>query len=162
VYSPKMNRSPALIPIFFLVLAVVFMITPSFAADGSHHKHHVAVAGGLARNNDQSSGYLGVDYVYRFSGPWAAGVFYEEVSGDFDIRAWGLTFGRYFDSGWKIGAGPGAEYKFKKNKTLALFHVSGGYDWHMGNWSIGPVATLDFIEGGEQTYYLGMSIGYGF
>ena len=135
--------------LFFLVLAIVFMITPSFAADGSHHKHHVAVVGGLARNNDTF--IVSADHV-----------FYEEVSGDFDIRAWGLIIGRYFDSGWKIGAGPGAEYKFKKNKTLALFHVSGGYDWHLRNWSIGPVATLDFIEGGEQTYYLGMSIGYGF
>lgn len=132
-----------------MVLAIVFMITPSFAADGSHHKHHVAVVGGLARNNDTF--IVSADHV-----------FYEEVSGDFDIRAWGLIIGRYFDSGWKIGAGPGAEYKFKKNKTLALFHVSGGYDWHLRNWSIGPVATLDFIEGGEQTYYLGMSIGYGF
>ncbi len=29
----------------FLVMAAVFMIAPSFAADDSHHPHHVAVAG---------------------------------------------------------------------------------------------------------------------
>ena len=68
----------------------------------------------------------------------------------------------YFDNGLKLGAGPGAEHKLKKNKTLGLFHLSTGYDWHNGNWSIGPVATLDLIEGGDETFYLGVSGGYGF
>lgn len=148
--------------VFNLLITALLCVRVYAADEEEHHRHHVAIAGGAAWHDGHNSGYLGVDYVYRFNGPWAAGVFYEEVSGDFDVRAWGLIIGRYFESGWKIGVGPGAEYKIKKDKTLALFHISTGYDWRKGNWTMGPVATVDFIEGGEHTYYLGLAVGYGF
>jgi uncharacterized protein YhjY with autotransporter beta-barrel domain len=61
-----------------------------------------------------------------------------------------------------MSGGIGAEYKIKKDKTLALVHFSAGYDWHFGNWSFGPAATIDFIEDSSQTYYLGVALGYGF
>ena len=90
------------------------------------------------------------------------GAFIENVSGDFIIRAYGLTFGKFFFNGWKIGVGPGVEKKIRDDKTLLLVHVSGGYDWHSGNWSFGPIATIDFIENNSNTCYLGFSLGYGF
>jgi len=146
-----------------MILAAVLITAPSLAAEEEgHHRHHVAVSGGLAKNDSKTSGFVGVDYFYRFGERWAAGIFYEEVSGDFDIRAWGFTVGRHFNSGWKVGAGAGAEYKFDKDQTLGLVHISAAYDWHRGNWTIGPTASFDFIEGGHQTYYLGLAVGYGF
>ena len=133
------------------------------AAGEGGHRHHVGAAAGYARHENENSTFVGLDYVYRFGGgPWAAGVFYEEVFGDFDLQAWGVTGGYFFSNGFKLGAGIGAEYKIKKDKTLALVHITAGYDWHFGNWSVGPVATVDFIENGSQTYYLGLSAGYGF
>lgn len=153
------------IVVYRVAAAVALFSAPVLAATAAEegsHRHHVAVAAGAAAHNSETSAYLGVDYVYRFSGPWAVGVFYEEVSGDFDLRALGVSVGRYFDSGWKLAGGIGAEYKIKKDKTLALVHLTAGYDWHIGNWSVGPTATVDFIENGEQTYYLGVSVGYGF
>ena len=146
-----------------LMLVTVVITAPSLAAEGEgHHRHHVSVSGGLAINDSKTSGFVGVDYFYRFGEQWAAGVFFEEVSGDFEVRAWGFTVGRHFNSGWKVGAGAGAEYKFDKDQTLGLVHISAAYDWHRGNWTIGPTATIDFIEGGHQTYYLGLAVGYGF
>ena len=73
---------------FVLMLVTVVITAPALAAEEEgHHRHHVAVAGGLARNDSKTSGFLGVDYFYRFGEQWAAGIFLEEVSGDFDIRA---------------------------------------------------------------------------
>jgi hypothetical protein len=148
--------------LIFNLLMTALLFSQVCTAEEEHHRHHVALAGGIAWHDSKNSGFLGVDYVYRFKGPWTAGVFYEEVSGDFDVRALGLIIGRQFDSGWKIAAGPGLEYKINKDKTLKLFRVTTGYDWTNGNWTMGPIATADLIEGGEHTYYVGLAVGYGF
>ena len=65
----------------------------------SDHPHHLAVAVGGASHDSKNSAFVGVDYVYKFGVNWAGAIFYEEVSGDFDLRAWGLTLGYVFDSG---------------------------------------------------------------
>jgi hypothetical protein len=142
-----------------LIFSVVYIETGYAAED--RHSHHAAVAGGVAWHDSKSSAFIGVDYLYRFRNNWGLGVFYEEVSGDFDVQAWGLNAVRFFDSGFKIGGGLGGEHKIKKDKTLGLARLTTGYDWHRGNWSYGPIATADFIEGGEHTYYMGFALGYG-
>ena len=132
------------------------------AEGGGHHPHHVAAATGAAWHDDKSSAYLGLDYVYNFESGFTAGVFYEEVSGDFDLQAWGALFGRTFSNGFKFSAGPGAEYKLKKKETLLLFRTTAGYDWHFGSWSVGPAIAYDFIEDESNTLYVGVAVGYGF
>lgn len=139
-----------------------FGFVPLASSAGDAHPHHIAVATGVAQHHGEKSLYLGVDYLYRFKNDFAAGVFFEDVSGDFDLRAFGLIFGKYFSNGLKLGVGPGVEKKIDKDETLYLFHVSGGYDWHADRWSFGPVATIDFIEDNNKTYYLGFAVGYGF
>jgi hypothetical protein len=144
-----------------VALALVLLITPAWAEESSH-ANHVALATGGAWHGSKSSVFLGADYVYRFENDFGLGAFYESVSGDFDLQAYGLIFGKYFESGWKVAVGPGVEKKIDKDHTLLLFHVSGGYDWHFGNWSVGPVATYDMIEDNSNTVYLGVALGYGF
>jgi len=148
--------------IVFAAASLFIGMAPLAISAGNEHPHHIGIATGVARHHNENSAYLGVDYVYRFKNDYAAGVFFENVSGDFDLRAYGLMFGKYFANGFKVAAGPGVEKKIKKDKTLLLFHLSGGYDWHVDRWSIGPVATIDFIEDNSQTYYLGFGVGYGF
>jgi hypothetical protein len=143
------------------LLALLQFTLPASAAEESH-PHHVAVTAGEAWHGSETAGFLGADYVYRFKNNFAAAVFVERVSGDFELLAYGVTAGYFFENGWKIGAGPGIEKKLVKNETLALFHVTTGYDWHINNWSIGPSATYDFIEDNSNTLYLGVSVGYGF
>ena len=98
-------------------LLAVLPAETSIAVEDGHHPHHIAIAGGAARHNDENSGYLGVDYTYRFKNDYLVGAFAEEVSGDFNIRAFGLIFGRYFGDGWKVGTGPGVETKLKNNTS---------------------------------------------
>jgi hypothetical protein len=138
------------------------IFTSQVRAEEARRPHHIAIAFGGAGHGSETSGFLGFDYSYRFKNDLAVFLFAEDVSGDFEVQAFGIGFGKYFDSGWKIGAGPGVEKKLETGKKLNLFHLSGGYDWHKGNWSYGPMASIDFIEQNQETYYLGWAFGYGF
>ena len=154
-------RLPALTA-SLLALAGSLGASGAVAAEGERHPHHVAVATGGAWHGSETSAFLGLDYAYTFENGYSAAIFIEQVRGDFDLAAYGLSFGKFFDNGFKFGTGPGFETKLKNDKTLFLWHVTVGYDWHFGSWSIGPVASYDFIEDASNTQYLGISIGYGF
>jgi len=131
----------------WVVLILMSTVSPAWSAVDAHpHQHHLGAATGAAWHDGKNSAYLGMDYVYRFQSDFALGAFIENVSGDFNIRAYGLTFGKFFSNGWKIGVGPGVEKKIKDDKTLLLVHVSGGYDWHSGNWSFGPIASSTLLK----------------
>ena len=127
----------------------------------NHHPHHLALATGISWHDSKNSAYVGADYVHSWENGWGVGVFYEEVSGDFDLQVIGLLISRNFQNGWKLNFGPGVEHKLKKNKNLALFRLQTGYDWHSRHWSWGPQLTVDLIEDGNTTYYAGFSVGYG-
>ena len=142
----------------FRLLEIVF---PENAAEDGHHPHHAALATGVSWHDSKSSVYLGADYVYSWENGWGVGGFYEEVNGDFDLQVIGLLVSRNFHNGWKFNFGPGVERKLDKDKTLALFRLQAGYDWHSGSWSWGPQLTVDLIEDGNTTYYAGFSVGYG-
>ncbi len=140
---------------------VLLICVPAHSAD-EHHPHHVGVTGGIAGHDSKASGFIGLEYSYRFKNDWAALVFTEQVRGDFDVDLFGIGAIKHFANGFKIAAGPGVERKIKKNKTLFLIHVGVGYDWHSGSWSYGPVVAIDFIEDSNQVYYAGFGFGYGF
>ena len=131
------------------------------ASEEPHQSNHLAIAGGVGWHDSESSAFLGIDYIYSISPSWGLGAFYEEVNGDFDLQAWGLLAKRSWESGFSFAFGPGYEYKLAKDKTLFLFRLQGGYSWHSGSWSFGPVITADLIEDGNSTYYAGFTVGYG-
>lgn len=147
-------------PAACIVISALLALGP--AAMSAEPGHHVAGGAGLSLHGSETSAFVGVDYAYIFESKFAIMVFYEEVAGDFDLRAAGLSFGKFFDNGWKVGTGPGIETKLKDNKNLFLWHAGAGYDWHRGAWSFGPMAVIDFIEDESTTFYLGFSVGYGF
>ena len=144
-------------------LTLIAML-PSLAqsAEDGHHSHHLAASVTLARHGGKTSSGIGVDYAYVFESGFAIAGYFEDVRGDFDVQAYGLAFGRFFDNGFKASTGPGIETKLKSNKNLFLWHLTAGYDWHSGNWSYGPIVTYDFISDASNTVYLGFGIGYGF
>ena len=161
-----MNNSktrPAFIKIGTMI--VVFLtspVAPVSAEDQERHRHHIGVAGGATFHGSESAAYLGFDYVYTFDNGYAAAVFVEQVRGDFDLAAYGLSFGKFFSNGWKVATGPGIETKLKEEKNLFLWHFTAGYDWRFGRWTVGPVASYDYIEDASNTAYFGLGVGYGF
>lgn len=149
---------------YFLLITVIWAFAGSLAlaAGDDKHPHHIAMATGAAWHDDESSIYLGVDYAYTFDNGYSAVVFVEQVRGDFDLAAYGFAAAKFFDNGWKVATGPGVETKLKNNKTLFLWQIRLGYDWHFDDWTVGPIASFDFIEDGSNTSYFGVSVGYGF
>lgn len=131
-------------------------------ADGAHHPHHLGASTGALFQDDKTSAFLGLEYSYRFQNGFGLLVFAEEARGDTDLEVFGVGVMKFFDNGFKVAVGPGWERKIKQDKTLALLHVSAGYDWHRGNWSFGPFASIDFIENNHDAYYLGFAVGVGF
>ena len=159
-----MSRKPTLACQALATVAMLSLLQLSLPASAAEeaHPHHVAVAAGGAWNDNKTAGYIGADYVYRFKNNFGAAVFIERVSGDFELLAYGVSGGYFFENGLKIATGLGVEKKLQKDKTLGLIHLTAGYDWHINNWSVGPVATYDFIEDNSNTLYLGFALGYGF
>lgn len=143
------------------LLAALYPGVNARAAEGAH-PHHIAGVVGVARHKSKNSEFWGVDYAYTFENELSVFVFYEQVRGEFDINAFGVQVGTHFGGGFKAAIGPGIETKLQKDKNLLLLRLTFGYDWHFDNWSIGPVATYDFIEDESDTVYLGLSVGYGF
>ena len=57
--------------------------------------------------------------------------------------------------------GVGAERElFGETKYLARLGVQ--YQFHPGSITIAPVAWADFVENGNELYFVGVTIGFGF
>ena len=146
------------------LLPMCLLLVANFvqAAGDAHHPHHVALVGGYSWHGNEESVYVGADYVYSFPSGLTLGGFIEDVRGDFDLQAVGVMVGKQFQSGFKISAGPGVEYKIKKDKYLGLVRAMVGYDWKFGSFTVGPALSYDWIEDASNTTYLGLQFGYGF
>jgi hypothetical protein len=145
------------------ILLLVLLISQSvYAADNDHHPHHVAVATGYSWHGDEESVYTGVDYLYGFANGFTVGAFLEDVRGDYDLQAVGVLFGKQWENGFSLSAGPGVEYKIKKDQHLLLLRTTLAYNWHFSNWSVGPILSYDTIEDASNTTYFGIALGYGF
>jgi hypothetical protein len=150
-----------------LVLGILMCILAPFLTSAAmsgeaHHPHHIAAGTGYSWHGDKESIYTGVDYVYSFTNGFTIGAFLEDVRGDFDLQAVGILFGKKWSNGLKLSVGPGVEYKIEKDEKLLLLRATAAYDWHIGNWTVGPILSYDTIEDVSNTTYLGLTVGYGF
>ena len=159
--NQHMMKVLSVLALVWASLPMAFAQTQILANEEVHQPHHLALAGGVGWHDSEDSAFLGIDYFYAVSNSWGLGAFYEEVNGDFDLQAWGVLAKASWGHGFSFAFGPGYEYKLAKDKTLFLFRLQGGYSWHFGSWSVGPVITADLIEDGNSTYYAGFTVGYG-
>jgi hypothetical protein len=90
-----MNRNLIRAVLFSLLVFIVFPVQ----ADDARHPHHIGVAFGEAGHGSETSSYLGLDYSYRFKNNLVLFLFAEDVSGVFEVQAYGFGLGKFFDSG---------------------------------------------------------------
>jgi hypothetical protein len=126
------------------------------------HRNHIAGAAGVGWHDSESALSLTIEYERRLYQKWGVIGFWEETFGDFDLGAIGVLGAYHPSENWKVFTGTGIERKLKAKKNKGLIRVGGTYGWHFGNFSVGPLMSIDFVEGGNRVYYLELTGGYGF
>jgi hypothetical protein len=131
------------------------------------HKHaSLFLGGGVERKKDGREKQIGIavgaDFQYSFHPRWAIGGVFEAL-GKNTLRdvVVALPISYRPTERWRVFAGPG--YEFTATKDKALLRVGAGYEIKLdGNWSVAPELIADFIDGGAQTWLMGVAIGYEF
>ena len=163
-------RSNMLVALLVTCLAAA---APALGADPGHgdmtgHKHLALFLG--VGEEDTASGQkhdaeaVGVEYEYRLNNEWGIGAVVERL----DVHGKTNTvvvvpFSYHFGGGFRAFFGPGYEFKAVASKDKALARIGLGYEFHVNeHWTIAPEVLNDFIDGGYNTWLVGVAIGYGF
>ncbi len=125
--------------------------------------HHLAVFGGATIHHGHAAPTFGVEYEFRLPvwqyrlgvGPIVEGIFDTSTASIIAPAAFLHPWG-----GLKLLAAPGVE----ATSGHAAFLVRGGlgYEFHLGSWSLTPLAQFDWVFGGGLAQVYGLSVGYGF
>jgi uncharacterized protein YhjY with autotransporter beta-barrel domain len=157
------KRHSLLTALLILISLQLLFPAPVVAAEAHDwHQHHVSALFGAARKSSKTQPFVGLDYEYRYNDHFGFGAYYEEVWDNIDLQAFGFLLTYHPDNHWKIFGGPAVERKLDSEESKLLMKVAVGYDFHVGDWSHGPVVAVDFVEDNHQVGYLGWTVGYGF
>lgn len=156
-----MKKTPV---IAFVLLIMLFHSQISLAenAEGAGHRNHLAVVGGFARHHGKNANYLGLEYEYELNERWGIGGFYEQTFNGVDIEALGITGAYSPGAGWKLMGGIGSEGKLDNSERKWLARAGVGYRFHVGDLTVTPLFTADWIEDNSTALYLGAAVGFGF
>ena len=149
-----------------IIIAAAAMLAPPTAAlaagdEWSDHPHHLALILGTTNKSGKWAETYGLEYTYRLSELWALGGWYEESTGDFELESWGVIGNLFVGPSLPILIGVGAEQElFGETKYLGRLGVQ--YQFHPGNISVAPTGWVDFVENGNELYFIGVTVGFGF
>lgn len=134
-----------------------------FAESGA--KHIPGVFFGVLDADGETDSSLGVEYEYKFTHSWGAGIVYEKSNdahhGD------GVTSSiaaLYFhpNAGWRLGIGAGREkVGGHHSHTESLKRLGIAYDFHVGHFGIAPTFNIDRVNGENNEVY-GIAVTYPF
>ena len=139
--------------------AVLFLLSPPSAAEtpGQHIGHfpgHVlGVFIGDTFEERREGVTLGLEYEYRASERFGVGFIAEHVSGDLDLNVFVVPFALHHGP-WKLYTGPGLETGHHGDK--AMLRVGVEYGFHLNRFEISPQVDVDFVEGGETLFVIGV------
>jgi hypothetical protein len=154
VLVPYFHRQGRAAAVLFLLL----LSTPSAAdAPGEHTgqfpAHFLGVFVGDTFEDRRDGVTLGLEYEYRASERFGVGFIAEHVYGDLDVNVFVVPFALHRGP-WKLYTGPGLETGHHGDK--ALFRVGMEYGFHLNRFEISPQVDVDFVEGGERLFVVGV------
>ena len=146
-------------------LAVVFVIATMFASSVLAGEHELGVFLGDTRYDQTSALTLGADYEYRWSATAGAGLLFEYIQGDRQIREYifGIPFYVHPYGGLRLCLAALYVSENVDDETVARGAVRAGlaYAIEAGSFNFTPQFNFDFIH--NQVYMVyGFGFGYRF
>lgn len=142
-----------------LALSVVSIALASGAAhasSGEHHHFPAVFVGGTSVDGETDFTY-GIEYEYKFSKRWGAGVVFEKTDDAHHGDGTTISLASVYLHPWKdlrLGAGLGQEkIGGDHSHTEDLYRISASYDFHVAEFGIAPTIAVDFIDGETATVF---------
>jgi hypothetical protein len=148
-----------------LALSVCTALTSSsaFASTDETPKHIPGVFVGYTTIDDETEFSYGVEYEYKFSKLWGAGIVYEKTDDAHHGAGVDITLAALYLHPWKelrVGLGYGKEtvgsytdhdHHYHSSYKEDVVRTSLSYDFHVGDFGIAPTLAFDFIDGETAT-----------
>ena len=149
-----------------LLIAVLFIFTAnvSYASSGKHHHFPGIFLGATTSDSDTNFSY-GVEYEYKFSKLWGAGLVYENTADAHHGAGVDISLAALYLHPWKqlrIGAGYGKEkigsytdhdHHLHSSQKENIARASFSYDFHIGGCGVAPTIAFDFVDGETATVF---------
>lgn len=144
------------------ILIPAFMYGQETESKPKHQEehYHISTFAGYSTDNHGKTGYkLGLEYEYRVSDKFGLGGTFDFTGKDFEIFSFsiGSTFYPF-----RFPLIPVAAVGFKNSKGDWKPFLRGilVYDFHAGNFSLGPMLMWDIYNEEKNILSYGLTIGY--
>lgn len=128
------------------------------AADGKQHAFGVFLGATDAKNETEFT--YGIEYEYKFTPRWGAGLVYERTDEAHHGDGVDVTLGSiyYHPDALRLGLGFGREkVKGAHPHSENLIRLSASYDFHVGEFAVAPTFAVDFIDD-DEAVVIGVAI----
>ena len=153
----------------FLLLVFLFTgLASSYAQEDEGHKpkhkedhYHLSAFAGFTTNYKGKEGYkLGVEYEWRFKEWMGLGGTFDFTGNDFNIFAFSVGASFYpFKFPLIPAVGVGLK-NYNKSKWKPFYRGILVYDFHVGNFSFGPMVMYDLFPERKDIMSYGVTVGY--
>jgi hypothetical protein len=132
-------------------------IAPAFASSNETVQHVPGIFVGFTDAEGETEFSYGLEYEYKFSKQWGAGIVYEKTDKAHHEDGVEVKLAAIYLHPWKnlrLGAGAGKEEIGGHHPhTEDLYRASVSYDFHLGDFGIAPTLAIDFVDGETATVF---------
>jgi hypothetical protein len=154
-----------------IAASVITALTTSsaFASTDETPKHIPGVFVGYTNFDGETEFSYGIEYEYKFSKLWGAGIVYEKTDDAHHGAGVDVALAAVYLHPWKelrVGLGYGKETvgsytdnsdvdhpHYHSSHKEDLVRTSISYDFHVGDFGIAPTLAVDFIDGETATIF---------
>lgn len=153
------------------VLAALATSSVFASTDDSHQspKHIPGIFVGFTHANSEIEFSYGLEYEYKISKLWGAGIVYEQTDDAHHGAGVDVALAAVYLHPWKelrVGVGFGKETvgsytdnsdshhpHYHSSHKESLVRASVSYDFHVGDFGIAPTLAFDFVDGETATVF---------
>lgn len=150
------------IRLLFIVATVILFSMKTDAQEIAHHDEHYHFSGfaGFTSNYKGQNGYkLGLEYEHRLSNYFGIGGTFDFTGADFQIFGLSAGVSTYpFKFPLVLAFGFGGKYSDSHWKYFTRGLAT--YDFHLNEFSLGPMVMYDAFPGEKDIFTIGVSVGY--